>query len=250
MVRGQVDRPDLLPANDPAIRGFSYHHIPKLFRRSQTALSTDRIGELLVRGSWRAADLTSGVDRVLRLDRVDDLRNGDAQLRQLVWLYPESHRILACAENLHVADAVHAQDGIVEVDIGVVGQEFCIGTAAGRVYADQQEGGCCRLADGYAVIGDVDRKFSGGLIIARLSQNQIVIRVCLYIEVHDQRGLRVAGGVQGVHVVHVVHAVDFLLDGSGDGLLECLRVGADVGGLKLNLRWYDVRELIHRECVA
>src|SRR5260370_25184020 len=159
MVRGQLDARDIFHANDPAIRGFSYHHIPKLFRRSQTALSTDRIGELLVRGSWRTADLTSRVHRVLRLDRVDDLRNGDAQLRQLVWLYPEPHRILACSENLHVADAVHAQDGIVEVDIGVVGQEFCIATAAGPVYADQHERGCWRLAYGSPVIRTLDSKF-------------------------------------------------------------------------------------------
>ena len=56
-------------------------------------------------GDRLAADLAGGVDGVLRLDRGDDLRNGDAELRQLVGLHPEAHGVLAGAENLHAADA-------------------------------------------------------------------------------------------------------------------------------------------------
>ena len=54
----------------------------------------------------------------------DDLRDGDAELRQLVGLDPQAHGVLARAENLHAADARHARELIVEIDVGVVGQEL------------------------------------------------------------------------------------------------------------------------------
>ena len=59
--------------------------------------------------------------------------------------------------------------------------------------------------------------------------------------------LTVAGGVQRIHVVHVVHAAHLLLDGRGHGLLEGLRIGADVGGLDLNFRRRDVGKLRDRQ---
>ena len=84
-------------------------------------------------GSGLAADLAGRVHRVLRLDGVDDVGDGDAQLRQLVGLYPEPHGILPGAENLRLADAVRARDGIIEVDVGVVGQKLGIASAVRRV---------------------------------------------------------------------------------------------------------------------
>ena len=94
----------------------------------QTALSEHGIGELLARGSRLAANLTGRIHSVLRLYRVDDVRDRDAELRQLVRLYPEPHGILARAKDLRLTDAVQARDRIVEVDIGVVGQELRIVT--------------------------------------------------------------------------------------------------------------------------
>src|SRR5258707_1868714 len=82
-------------------------------------------------------------------------------------------------------------------------------------------------------------------LLARLREDEIGVRVGLQVEIHDHCGLRIAGGIQRVHVVHVVHAVDLLFDGRGDGLLQGLRVRADIGGLQLNFRGDDVRKLCH-----
>ena len=62
----------------------------------------------------------------MRLDRIDDVRNGNAELRKMVRLDPEPHRILRGTEYLSVSDAGQAPDGIVQVDIGVVGQKLGI----------------------------------------------------------------------------------------------------------------------------
>ena len=133
VLSAQLDARDVFHANDSAIRGLADDDVSEFFRRSQTALSKNGIGELLVLGSRLAANLAGRVHRVLRLDGVDDLRHRDAQLRQLVGLDPKPHGILPCAENLHLADAVQACDRIVEVDVGVVGQELCIVSAVRRV---------------------------------------------------------------------------------------------------------------------
>ena len=52
------------------------------------------------------------------------------------------------------------------------------------------------------------------------------------VEIGDQRHLRARRGVQRVHVLHVVHAIDLLLDGRGDCLLQGQCVGADIVGLQ------------------
>ncbi len=139
IVRAQFDSRDIFHANDSAIRSFTDHDVFKLLGRRQTPLRQHRICELLVRGSWLTAQLTSRIHLVLCLDRVDDLSDGDAQLRQLVRFYPEPHGIFPCAENLRLADAVQACNGIIEVDVGIVGQEFRIVSAMRRGQGDQHE---------------------------------------------------------------------------------------------------------------
>src|SRR5207247_2219280 len=110
---------------------FTDDDVSEFFRRTKTALSKNGIGKLLVGGSRLAADFTSRIHLVLRLDSGENVRDGYTQLRQLVRLYPEPHGILPRAENLGLAHTVQACDGIIEVDKGVVGKEFCITSAVG-----------------------------------------------------------------------------------------------------------------------
>ena len=83
--------------------------------------------------------------------------------------------------------------------------------------------------------------------LARLRENQIGIRIGFYVEVHDQGRVRVARGIQRIHIIHVIHAAHLLFDRSSNRLLQCLGVGADVGGQDLNLRRSDVGELRNRQ---
>ncbi len=84
------------------------------------------ISELLVRESWLATHLTGGVDGVLLLHCIDDVRDRDPQLRQFVRLNPKPHRILPRSENLRLAHTVQTGDGVVQVDIRVVAKELGI----------------------------------------------------------------------------------------------------------------------------
>ena len=90
-------------------------------------------------GAGSPPDLARGIHGVLRLNGADDFRNGDAELRQLVGLHPQAHGVLARAEDLNVADARHARELIVEIDVGVVGQELGVVRAVRRIQGDQHQ---------------------------------------------------------------------------------------------------------------
>ena len=102
----------------------------------QPALRSDRVGKLLSAGNRFAADLAGRVHRILLLNRRNNVGNRDPKFRQLVRLDPESHRVLACSENLDVADPWQASQWIVKVDIGVIGEKLCVVGAIGRVQTD------------------------------------------------------------------------------------------------------------------
>src|SRR5207248_5967057 len=64
----------------------------------------------------------------------------------------------------------------------------------------------------------------------------------LDVEIHDHGHLSVRG-VERVHVIKVVHAAHLLLDRRRHGLLDGLRVRADIVGLNLDFGWSDVGKL-------
>src|SRR6266478_5209599 len=74
----QLDAGNVFHANGTAIWRLAHDHVFELFRGRQAALRKHGISKLLVRESWLAAHLTSGIDRVLRLHRTDDVRDRDA----------------------------------------------------------------------------------------------------------------------------------------------------------------------------
>src|SRR5205085_12564949 len=130
VVQAQLDSSNVSHAHDPAIRRFAYNDAAKFFRRCQTALCQQRIGVLLITGSRLATYLASRIYFALSLDGVSNVSYCDAQLRQLIWCYPEPHRILAGPEDLRPAHAIGAAAGTVEIDVRIVRQK---GRVAGAV---------------------------------------------------------------------------------------------------------------------
>ena len=124
VLRAQFDPRDVLDAHDPAVRSRANDDLLELLGRRQPALRPHRVTEFLPLRRGLAADLTGRIHGVLRLNRRDDFGHGDRQLRQLVRLHPQPHRVLARAEDLNAADAGNAGQLIVEVDVGVVRQEL------------------------------------------------------------------------------------------------------------------------------
>src|SRR5260370_752638 len=87
-------------------------------------------------GRWLAANLPGGIHGVLRLNGVDHISNCDSQFCQLVGLHPQAHRILAGAEDLDIANTGRTCDGVMEIDVGIVGQKLSIVRAVRRIQAD------------------------------------------------------------------------------------------------------------------
>lgn len=88
VLRTQLDAGHIFHADDATVRCFAHDDVAELLRCCQTSLRQHGVGVLLVRGSRFASDLTSRVDRVLCLDRLNNVRYSDAQLRQLIGLDP------------------------------------------------------------------------------------------------------------------------------------------------------------------
>jgi len=92
----------------------------------QAALRAHGVGEFLPFRHRFAADLAGGIHGVLLLNGVDDVRHGDAHLRQPVRPHPEADGVLAGAEDGDAGDAGHAGHRVVDVDVGVIGQEDAV----------------------------------------------------------------------------------------------------------------------------
>ena len=139
VLRAQLGARDVLHADDAAIRHFPQHDVAELFGRGEPALRAHRIGVLLPLRNGCAADSTGGIHGILRLDRREDFRHCDAELCKLVGLHPQAHCILARAENLHVADSRDAGELIIQIDVGVVGEELRVVGAVRRIQTDNHE---------------------------------------------------------------------------------------------------------------
>jgi len=117
----------------------------------------------------------------------------------------------------------------------------------GRVQVEQYQRCSGGFAHSDSIIVNVHGKLRGGLRLARLCENEIVVGVRLRVEIDDQGRRRVSGSIQRIHVVHVVYAAHLLLERRGHGLFQGLRIGADIGGQNLNLRRRDIRKLSYRQ---
>ena len=135
----------------------------------------------------------------------------------------------------------------MQVDKGVVRQVLCIIRAVWGIQVDHDERGGHRFLESHPVIVNVRGKLRGSQGLAHLREDQILIRVGLYVEIHDHGRLTVGRGIQRIHVVHVVHASHLLSDRRGHRLLQRLCVCPDVSRLDLNFRRDNIGKLCNRQ---
>ena len=119
----QLDPGHILEPHEGPVRVGPQHDLRELLGRLQPALGPDGIGELLAGGRGLAADLPGRVDRVLLLMASTISGIGDVELGQLVRLHPAAHGVLAGAENGDAGDPRDPGELVVQVDVGIVGQE-------------------------------------------------------------------------------------------------------------------------------
>ena len=143
----ELNAGDILQVQNGAIRVGAQNNVAEVLGADEAALGADGVGEFLSVGNGLAADLASGVDGVLGLQGLGDLRDGDAELGELVGLDPHAQRVLTGAEDLHARDALDSGDLIDQVDVGVVGEEDAVVGGVGRGDGKQHQRGAERLLD-------------------------------------------------------------------------------------------------------
>ena len=144
--------------------------------------------------SWPAGTgfgphLTGRIDGVLGVDRVDDLGNGDVEFGQLIRPDPDPHGVLAGTEDGDAGDSLDPGHLVIDVDVGVVGQEdVVVGTLRG-IKGEHDQGGGGGFLHRDPVIADIRRKLRLGLPLAHLGQQLVGIGIGLQVEV-DRKWLK------------------------------------------------------------
>src|SRR3546814_11981807 len=85
----------------------------------------------------RRADRAAGDLDILRLERGDDFRRGQAPRSRLVGVDPHAHRIKAAAKDLDAADAFEAQQADAQGRVGIVADIVDINRRIGRRQRDE-----------------------------------------------------------------------------------------------------------------
>ncbi len=140
-LRTELDARDVADPDHRAVGIGADDDVAEVGFRDEAALCADAVGEFLAGGNRLRPDLAGGIHGVLLLDGLDDFGNGDVALGENIGVDPEPHRILARAEDGHAGDAVGAGERIVEVDVGVVGEEDVVVGVIGRIEGEKEHRG-------------------------------------------------------------------------------------------------------------
>ncbi len=200
-----------------------------MFSNSDASLSRPSARTLqlvhLTRRGGRLPEAARGHLDVLLAQRLHDVVGRQAARREAVGIDPEPHRVLALAEHHDVADARHALDRVLDVDVEVVAQEERVVRALLREHADRHDEPGRLLLDRDAGRADLGGHAAERLIDAILHVDGGDVLIARHVEGdRDRRDAAVRAG--GGHVEHALDAVDRLLERRRDRRLDFLRVGA------------------------
>jgi hypothetical protein len=163
----------------------------------------------------------------------------------LVGVQPDAHGVLR-AEQLDVAHAVDAAEGVLQVAGDVVGQVGVGGLGIIGIHADDQQEVAGRLGDGQALLLHFLRQERGGRLQLVLDLHLGDVDVGAGLE-GQGRGGRARAVAGRRHVVQAVQALHLLLDDLGDAVLDGLGRGAGIDGVDRDLGQGDVGILGDRQ---
>ena len=241
-MRAEIDARDVFDAQQRTVRIRADDNPAELFGIDQTSLSTNRVRHLRSRHRRIAADLAGRIDGILLIQSIRQICNREPQFRKDLGFDPNAHRVIGCSEEQHLARAGDAQELIVDVDVGVVGQKQRIVSTIRRIQCKRKKRQACGLADGRTEPGDIRRQIGRSLRQTVLDVDFVGIDVGVDVECDGQRH-RIIVTVRRLHVEHVVDAIHLLFDRSGNGLFDGLSVGAGIRSGHDDLRRDNVREL-------
>src|SRR5262249_55496513 len=140
----------------------------------------NRIGKLLTLGSRFRTNLSCRIDRTLLLDRGSQVGNRHSQFCQLVWLNPDTHRVIGGAKVRHLSNAGDSQNRVVNIDGGIVTKELTAVSAVWRVNRKYEKWKAHQLLDRHPILID-----GGGKVRASLRHPVLGVHlVDIYIGPH------------------------------------------------------------------
>ena len=257
LLRSQFDPGDILQPDDDRRSApfprlvFLDDDIAELLGGHQPAEGRQRCLERLPFRCRLLADAAGGDLEILTLEGQTHVAGGDADRGHPLWIEPGPHAVVALADEVDVADPLHAEQFVAELDRGVIGEEgLVVERPAGRV----------------ALGGEVDdhhrrwRFFQHGDPLAlherregrqrqgdaNLRQHLRHVRIGARGEGDDQPVAAVIGR-QGAHRQRVLDAADLLLDRCGDRVAHHLGVRPRIDRRHLDRGRGDVGILRRRE---
>jgi len=200
---------------------------------------------LLLRGIRRLADLAGGELRVLLVDRAQDVRRRELQLREAVGPQPDPHRVVLRAEDLNVGGARQPLQLVEHVHRHEVRDVQVVEAAVRRVEGDHLQERTRALLDHHALPPHFLGQPRLGLLDAVVDVERGLVDVGADVE----RDLDLDHAVRrrvAAHVEHAFDAVDRVLERRGHGLLEHLRRRAGVDRAHADHRRRDLGVLRDR----
>ena len=215
---GHIAHPDQLP------QGPDLHHdLLELFRLDQPADAGKCELIRLITPGRRLADLPRGKREVLLADRAYDIGRGQVELRELVRVHPDPDRVVALAEDGHIADAGKTLEFLAKAQDRVIAQVELVVAAVGEAgFGRRREANREEQLGRSLARGDAGRAHHVGKLWQRevhaiLNPHLGHVQVGAGFE-RDRAGVTPVAGTLRAHVQHVLDAVDLLLDRCGHGL--------------------------------
>src|SRR5207244_12442455 len=120
---GELDAGDIPEAHHLAVPGFPDDDVLELGGSGQTSLDEHRVLHLLALGGGRQTEAAGRRDDVLLAYDVGDVGGGDAQPGHALRVEPDTHAVVARAEDANLADAGHPARPVGTVEQLVGAQE-------------------------------------------------------------------------------------------------------------------------------
>jgi hypothetical protein len=237
---------DVAQAGHGAVGAALDDDVAEFFFALQAPLRIDRQLHVHAREARRCADHAGRGLHVLAADGSHHVAGREAALRDLLRVEPDAHRVVAAAEDLHLAHAFDARERVLHVQHRVVAQVVDVVAVVRRDEVDhhRQVG---RALDGR------DAQAPHFLGQARLGLRDAVLHELLGLvgvgaeAERDGEREHAVGRCLAAHVEHAFDAVDLLFERRGNGFGDHLRVGARVLGAHHHRRRRDFRVLRDRQ---
>ena len=233
-------------ANDRARVAGAQDDLCEFLRVGQTSAGFHGVLELLIGRRRGRADLTGRDDRVLVVDRGDEIGGGHAQSGEPVRFEPDPHAVAEVGHDVDAADTGHPREGILEVDRGEVREKHLVISAVRSEQRHQHEHVRAGFLGPHAGLLHFLRQLAHGLADPVLHVDRRLIRVRSDRE-RDVEAVRAVVRRGRAHIEHVFDAVHLPLDRGRHGFFQRLRAGPDELGADPHDRRRDFRELFDRQ---